>query len=84
MDLTLQSIIIEIPYIEHRRTQFNLSKQDVADTLGISRPTYYRKIEGLSEFTISELVILGKLYGDNYKDYLDNKGNLLKGTVNLN
>lgn len=84
MDLILQDITINVAFVEHRRIQHNISVSFVSNLLGITRGSYYNKIYRKSEFKISELVKIGELYGDNYKDYLDSNGRLIMGTVLLN
>lgn len=40
-----------------------LSKEDIAKELGLNLATVYRKINGESEFTLSELRLLKKILG---------------------
>lgn len=84
MDLILQDITLNVAFVEHRRIQHDISISDVSKLLGITRGSYYNKISRKSEFKISELVKLGELYGDDFKNYLDESGRLIMGTVLVN
>lgn len=44
------------------RTKFNLTQDQVAEKLGISKNTYHRKENGLKDFTITEAIILGEVF----------------------
>lgn len=42
--------------LEYEMNIRNISKEDICKKLGISRSAFYRKCNGISEFTYSEIV----------------------------
>ena len=41
-----------------------INQSELANKLGVSRETYYSKLNGKTEFKESEIVILKKVFGD--------------------
>lgn len=54
------SLILKMLRVKHQLTQ-----EEVAKKLGISKNTYHRKEIGMNDFTISEAVAIGKLFNVN-------------------
>ncbi|WP_017470661.1 helix-turn-helix transcriptional regulator [Amphibacillus jilinensis] len=50
------------------RRERKLKQVDLAEKLGISKQSYYRKENGLSDFTQTEMVRLAKIFGCTLND----------------
>ncbi|MDK0626419.1 helix-turn-helix transcriptional regulator [Clostridium perfringens] len=47
------------------RTKYNLTQEELAIKLGISKNTYFRKENGLKDFTITEAIKIGEIFNVN-------------------
>lgn len=54
-----------MPYLKRLkglRVEFGLTQADMAEYLGISKNSYHRKETGLYEFSLSESMLIAKLF----------------------
>ncbi|EOU1465714.1 helix-turn-helix transcriptional regulator [Clostridium perfringens] len=47
------------------RTKYNITQEELAIKLGISKNTYFRKENGLKDFTITEAIKIGEIFNVN-------------------
>lgn len=47
------------------RIKYNLTQEEIAAKLGISKNTYHRKENGIHDFTITEAIAVGKIFNVN-------------------
>ena len=53
--------MLDIALFEYEMKRHGLTKADLCRELGISRTALYRKLNGTSEFTLSEIKSIGRL-----------------------
>lgn len=69
----------EIATIKEIKHKLNLSPFEMADAIGIKKSAYYNKINGLTDWTLPEIVKLTEL--NNGKVDIEVNGNLYRITI---
>lgn len=56
-----QKCTIDVALLDYAIKKASLSKKELCERVGISTAAYYRKLNGVSEFTRSEMMKIGEI-----------------------